>query len=204
MQRGTTQPTPRHRGGRGGTIKAHTRTTPHHREGGSNPQPHHTTPHHRGGRKATHHHITPQGGGVGRNHWGGGGGGGDGRTGIMYAYRLCMCRAGSCHMYSLLHAASFVRELLEPFVLPCTIFRSRILVVFILLACSCAAIAAATCHVGTESWHCSANMVHAWQLNESAGRWCKRRGPWHRRTGCRCKAADTETNLARLQARVHA
>ena len=31
-------------GGRGGTTKAHTRTTPHHRAGGgSNPQAHHTT-----------------------------------------------------------------------------------------------------------------------------------------------------------------
>ena len=81
MQGGTTQPTPRHRGGRGGTTKAHTRTTPHHREVGSNPQPHHTTP--QGGEGSN---PQPQGGG-----WGeplGGEGGGDGRTGIIYGHAL--------------------------------------------------------------------------------------------------------------------
>ena len=65
----------------GGTTKAHTRTTPHHREGGNSPQPHHTTPHRRGGREATHNHTTPRGGGG--ESLGGGGRGGAGRTEII-------------------------------------------------------------------------------------------------------------------------
>ena len=57
MQGGTTQPTPRHRGGRGGTTQAHTRTAPPHREGEATHN--HATPHHRGGGKqptTTPHH----------------------------------------------------------------------------------------------------------------------------------------------------
>ena len=100
-------------GGRGGTTKAHTRTTPQHRERGSNPQPHHTTP--RGGGGKQRHHTTgggrggttqgagkqptttphdTTGGGREATHndttpqggGGGEGGGGAGRTGIIYIY----------------------------------------------------------------------------------------------------------------------
>ena len=80
MQGGTTQPTPRHRGGKGGNHQSphpnHTTpqgggkqpaTTPHHGGGGKQPT---TAPHHRGG-----------GGTIG-----GGEGGWAGRTGIIYIY----------------------------------------------------------------------------------------------------------------------
>ena len=94
MQGGTTQPTPRHRGGRGGTTTAHTRTTPHHREGGNNPQPHHTTPR-GGGREATHNHTTPQGGG-GTIGAGGRGGGGPAEPGsyiaLILSPNMLICR----------------------------------------------------------------------------------------------------------------
>ena len=97
MQGGTTQPTPRHRGGKGGTTKAH-------RERGNNLQPHHTTPHHRGGEGSNHtthqttggegsnpqpHHTTGGGGTIG-------GGGGGGRTGIIKRLRVLNDKHSAC------------------------------------------------------------------------------------------------------------
>ena len=98
MQGGTTQPTPRHRGGRGRTTKAHTRTTPHHREGGNNPQPHRKQP-----------TTTPQGRG------GEGGGGRPNRDHIyiyMYTYICFYTHGNMIWLYTVinLHFATYIRE----------------------------------------------------------------------------------------------